>query len=126
MPERVADVEMRFRTSVDQADLYRRTGDENPLHWDREFAERAGYPRPILHGLATFGITARLLAERLGVLAVRARFTSPVFPGDELAVSVWREDGEVRFRTSVGQNVVIDDGRAVVCAGTASKINLDA
>lgn len=114
MPERVADVEMRFRTSADQAERYRRTGDENPLHWDREFAERAGFPRPILHGLASFGITARLLAERLGVLAVGARFTSPVFPGDELLVSAWHEGGEVRFRTSVGQTVVIDDGRAVV------------
>jgi acyl dehydratase len=126
VPDRAPDVELRFRTSVDQADRYRRTGDENPLHWDQEFAERAGFPRPILHGLATYGITSRLLAERLGVLAVSARFTNPVFPGDELLVGAWHEQGEVRFRTSVGETVVIDDGRAVVRVGTASKINFDA
>lgn len=113
VPGRVADVELRFRSSVDQADLYRRTGDENPLHWDREFAGRAGFPRPILHGLASYGIAARLLAEQLGVLVVGARFTKPVFPGDELVVSAWHEGGEVRFCTSVGEAVVIDDGRAV-------------
>ncbi len=113
MPDRAPDVELRYRTSPDQADRYRLTGDENPLHWDREFAERGGFPRPILHGLATYGIAARLLAEELGVLAVGARFASPVFPGDELLVSAWREDGEVRFRTSVNHTTVINDGRAI-------------
>jgi acyl dehydratase len=111
-PTRAPDVELRFRTSPDQADLYRRTGDENPLHWDHEFARRAGFPRPILHGLATYGITARLLAEHLGARAVSARFTNPVFPGDELLISAWQEQGEIRFRTSVNHTTVIDDGRA--------------
>jgi len=112
MPTRAPDVELRFRTALDQADRYRATGDENPLHWNQEFAERAGFPRPILHGLATYGITARMLAEHLGARAVGARFTSPVFPGDELLVSAWHEPGEIRFRTSVGDTAVIDEGRA--------------
>ena len=112
MPTRAPDVELRFTTTADQADLYRLTGDENPMHWDQAFAERAGFPRPILHGLATYGITARLLAEELNVRAVNARFTNPVFPGDELLVNAWQEQGEVRFRTYVNHTTVIDDGRA--------------
>ena len=112
MPTRAPDVELRFTTTTNQADLYRLTGDENPMHWNQTFAERAGYPRPILHGLATYGITARLLAEELNVRAVNARFTNPVFPGDELLVNAWQEQGEVRFRTYVNHTTVIDDGRA--------------
>lgn len=113
MPTRAPDVDLTFRTTPDQADRYRETGDENPLHWNHEFARRAGFPRPILHGLATYGITARLLAEQMGVLAVGARFTSPVFPRDELRVTAWQERGEVRFRTEANHTTVIDDGRAI-------------
>ncbi|MFD9739312.1 MaoC/PaaZ C-terminal domain-containing protein [Umezawaea sp. NPDC059074] len=112
MPDRAPDVELGFRTSADQADRYRLTGDDNPLHWDPVFAERGGFPRPILHGLATYGITARLLADELDVLAVGCRFAAPVFPGDELLVSAWRVGDEVRFRTAVNHTTVIDDGRA--------------
>ncbi|PRY30980.1 MaoC/PaaZ C-terminal domain-containing protein [Umezawaea tangerina] len=113
VPTRAPDVELGFRTSEDQAELYRLTGDDNPLHWDPAFARRGGFPRPILHGLATYGITARLLAESLSVVAVGGRFTHPVYPGDELQVSAWVEDGEVRFRTTANHTTVIDDGRAI-------------
>lgn len=112
VPDRAPDVLLSFTTTPDQAERYRLTGDDNPLHRDPAFAERGGFPRPILHGLATYGITARLLAEELDVLAVAARFANPVFPGDELLVSAWHEAGEVRFRTSVNHTTVIDDGRA--------------
>jgi acyl dehydratase len=110
-PDRAPDVEHRYRTSADQALRYRRTGDENPLHWDPEFAARGGFPRPILHGLATYGISVRLLG--VDPVSVAGRFTQPVFPGDELVVSAWMADGEVLFRTSAEGRLAIDDGRAV-------------
>jgi acyl dehydratase len=110
VPDREPDVSLTFRTAPNQADRYRLTGDENRLHWDAEFAARAGFPRPILHGLATFGITARLLD--LDTASISARFTQPVFPGDELQVNAWHEECGVRFRTSVEGTVVINDGRA--------------
>jgi acyl dehydratase len=120
-PDRAADAESRFRTSVNQALLYRLTGDRNPLHSDPAFAAAGGFDRPILHGLATYGITVRLLVNEFcagdpGRLStVEGRFTKPVTPGDELVVSAWR-DGEdaVIFRTANADgDVVLDRGRAV-------------
>ncbi len=120
-PDRAADAESRFHTSVNQALLYRLTGDRNPLHSDPAFAAAGGFDRPILHGLATYGIAVRLLVNEFcagdpsKLSTVEGRFTKPVTPGDELVVSAWR-DGEdaVIFRTANADgDVVLDRGRAV-------------
>lgn len=119
LPDRPADAELRFATAPNQALLYRLTGDRNPLHADPAFAAAGGFDRPILHGLATYGITVRLLLNefcdgdptRLSV--VEGRFTRPVTPGDELVVSAWRDGDAVVFRTANGDgDVVLDRGRA--------------
>ncbi|GGU68304.1 MaoC/PaaZ C-terminal domain-containing protein [Lentzea flava] len=89
-----------FQTSEDQALRYCETGDVNPMHHDPEFARRAGFPRPILHGLCTLGITVR----GRNFTELHARFTAPVFPGDELRIEHW-ETGE--FRTSAGGRQVL-------------------
>ena len=107
VPERPADIEVTYPTRIDQALLYRLSGDRNPLHSDPTFAARAGFDRPILHGLCTYGFTGRALlaslcdgdVARFGSMA--GRFSRPVFPGDDLTVRMWRlEDGTtVLFRT---------------------------
>jgi acyl dehydratase len=107
VPGTQPDETLRFRTAVNQALLYRLTGDRNPLHSDPAFAARGGFDRPILHGLATYGITARMLGE---VSEMDGRFTKPVLPGDELVVSVWHEQGLFQTRNGNG-DVVIDRGR---------------
>jgi acyl dehydratase len=117
VPDRPEDAVLRFPTSVQQALLYRLTGDRNPLHADPAFAARGGFERPILHGLATYGITVRLLCNEFGATArlsrVEGRFTRPVTPGDELVVSAWRDGDTVVFRTANGTgDVVLDRGRA--------------
>ena len=114
-----ADHEITLQTSLDQAFVYRLSGDRNPLHTDPSFAAIGGFDRPILHGLCTYGFTGRAL---LGALAdndvtrfhhIEGRFSSPVMPGDALTVRVWRTgDGEAVFTTSVGDRVVIDQGLA--------------
>jgi len=116
-PDRAPDHVVTYRTTPDQALLYRLNGDRNPLHSDPAFATRAGFERPILHGLCTFGYTGRaLLATFCGGDAERfehieGRFASPVLPGDELTVSMWDcGDGLARFHTSVGDRVVFDHG----------------
>lgn len=116
-PERAPDSEPRFTTSVNQALIYRLTGDHNPLHSDPKFAAAAGFQRPILHGLATYGITARLLVNEFcagdaGKLStIDGRFTKPVIPGDELVVSAWRDGDTVLFRTTnAAGDVVLDRG----------------
>ena len=116
-PDRAADHEVAYRTSPDQALIYRLSGDRNPLHSDPAFAARVGFDRPILHGLCTYGFTGRALLHSLcdGEAArfrhIEGRFASPVFPGEVLTVRAWRTgDGEARFTTSVDDRVVLDNG----------------
>lgn len=123
-PAEPADAELRFRTSVNQALVYRLTGDRNPLHSDPKFAAAGGFDRPILHGLATYGITVRLLLNEFTdgdpnrLSLVDGRFTKPVMPGDELVVRAWRDGTDaVLFRTfNEAGEVVLDRGRAEFAA----------
>ncbi len=121
MPERAPDAVVTYATRPDQALLYRLSGDHNPLHSDPAFARQAGFDRPILHGLCTYGFTGRALLHalcgsdpsRFG--AMRARFSRPTMPGDVLTVSMWdagdRVPGAYRFRTETQR------GEAVIDAG---------
>ncbi|MDP3968720.1 MAG: MaoC/PaaZ C-terminal domain-containing protein [Nocardioides sp.] len=105
LPERAADLEVTVPTRPEQALLYRLTGDRNPLHSDPVFAARGGFPRPILHGLCTYGYTARLLINEFAggdadlLASMAGRFTRPVLPGDALTVRAWREGDAILFRT---------------------------
>jgi acyl dehydratase len=117
-PERPPDAEVVYATRPDQALLYRLSGDRNPLHSDPAFAARAGFPRPILHGLCTYGFTGRALLAtlcdgdpaRFGSMV--GRFSSPVFPGESLTVQVWADGDGAVFRTTAGDGrVVVDRGR---------------
>ena len=118
-PDRAPDYRVTYTTRPDQALLYRLSGDRNPLHSDPQYAAKAGFGRPILHGLCTYGFTGRALlhalcggdADRFGSMS--GRFSKPVLPGDTLTVSVWGLDGgDFAFRTANEQGeTVIDAGR---------------
>jgi acyl dehydratase len=116
-PDRAPDEEITYTTREDQALLYRLNGDRNPLHADPEFAKMAGFPKPILHGLGTYGFTGRALLHALcgsdpaKFKTMEGRFSKPVFPGDSLSVRMWI-DGKSALFQSVTQNgdVVIDQG----------------
>lgn len=116
LPSRPADRRLEFATALNQALIYRLSGDRNPLHSDPSFAARGGLPRPILHGLCTFGITSRLLINSFAdgdahrVTAIAGRFTAPVFPGDVLVVDAWLDGPTVAFRTSTSAGTVVIDG----------------
>lgn len=118
-PERRPDRQFIVRTRHDQALLYRLTGDRNPLHSDPAFAARAGFSRPILHGMCSYGVTARVLlhaycdGEAADFLSLDVRFSSPVYPGDVLFIDVWEGDaGEHRFIVRRNETeVVLDRGR---------------
>ena len=116
LPDRDADHVVAYPTRPDQALLYRLNGDRNPLHSDPTFAAAAGFDKPILHGLCTYGFTGRALLHALcGSDPARfggmgGRFKSPVVPGETLEVHAWEEDGRAMFQTRVGDRVVFDNG----------------
>ena len=96
-PDRDPDVVTDIAILPQQALLYRLCGDRNPLHSDHGFAAAAGFPRPILHGLCTYGMTCKALVDTLldadaaRVVSYGARFAGVVYPGETLRVSAWRQ-----------------------------------
>jgi acyl dehydratase len=117
-PDRAPDHEVTYETRIDQALTYRLSGDRNPLHSDPEFAKMAGFEKPILHGLCTYGFTGRALLHSLcgsdpaKFKSMDGRFSKPVYPGDILTVKMWVDGGEALFRTETQNgDVVIDQGR---------------
>jgi acyl dehydratase len=117
-PDRAPDLELDIVTLPQQALLYRLCGDRNPLHSDPEFATAAGFPKPILHGLCSYGMACKALADALldgdvsRVGSYGARFTGVVFPGETLKASIWKENG--RF---VGVLTVPSRDDAIVLSG---------
>lgn len=123
MPDRAPDLSHTLTTRPEATLIYRLSGDYNPVHVDPAVARKAGFDRPILHGLCTFGIIGRALVaavcdgdpSRLKELG--GRFSSVVYPGEAVSVDVWKEQaGEVKFRAHIaGRNaVVFNNGRAVI------------
>lgn len=110
------DFEIEIKTDKDQATLYRLSGDFNPLHIDPELAKSAKFPKPILHGLCTLGISAKALYEKFGAYdELKVRFTNVVFPGDNLKVRAWKLQNDiVVFQTiDVDRNVTVLDNSAI-------------
>jgi acyl dehydratase len=125
-PDGEPDARIPLPTREDLPLIYRLSGDRNPLHSDPWFArEMAGFPKPIMHGLCTYGVSGRALVAELGkgdaakVTAIAARFTSPVFPGETLTTLIWRtEPGKAVYRTEAsgadgGDARIVLDGGAV-------------
>lgn len=116
-PDRSPDHEVTYVTRPDQALTYRLSGDRNPLHSDPKFAAMGGFPKPILHGLCTYGFTGRALLHMLcgsdpgRFRSMEGRFSSPVFPGEPLTVRMWVDGDAAMFQTTG------DDGRIVLDAG---------
>ncbi|MGA5541907.1 MaoC/PaaZ C-terminal domain-containing protein [Mycobacterium sp. NPDC051198] len=100
LPDRAPDIEISLPTLPQQALLYRLCGDRNPLHSDPAFAAAAGFERPILHGLCTYGIGCKAIVDNLldgnvsQVASYGARFAGVVIPGETLQANVWKEDGK--------------------------------
>lgn len=125
LPDRAPDLTADYPTRPDQALLYRLSGDRNPLHSDPLFAAKAGFSRPILHGLCTYGIAGRLMLHALcdgdatRFLSMSGRFSRPVTPGDRISVAVWTGHEDEETGTPKAQfQVRLDDGTVVIDRGT--------
>lgn len=122
IPDRAPDHVHVTETRADQALLYRLTGDRNPLHADPALAKRAGFPVPILHGLASYAIACRAVLATVcdydpsRIAGFDVRFTSPVFPGDTIETDIWVDDGTVSFRCRVPARGVtaLNNGRCLL------------
>lgn len=120
-PDTLPGLVLDLPTRPDAALLYRLSGDLNPLHVDPAVAAKAGFARPILHGLATYGVACHGLVKAFcdddptRLKSIRARLSSPVFPGETLRLEAWRvADDEVAFRCRLVERdvVVLTNGRA--------------
>lgn len=116
VPARAPDVEAQVRIGRTQAHVYRLSGDYNPLHIDPASAKFGGFNAPILHGLCTFGNCAHLLLDALcggdpkRFRKLKVRFSSPVFPEDDLRVLAWHDGpGRVLFEARVADRVVVSN-----------------
>jgi len=112
VPKRAPDRSVDIATNPNQALIYRLSGDRNPLHADPEFAKMAGFPRPILHGMCTYGITCRAVLmtyaeyDPARFRSHGARFSSPVFPGETITVDMWKDGNVVSFEARVKARTV--------------------
>jgi acyl dehydratase len=119
VPDREPDAVVSHPTLPQAALIYRLSGDYNPLHADPDIARSAGFERPILHGLCTYGIAGWAILSTLAdhdtsrLRRLDVRFSAPVIPGDTIDTLIWREgDGQAAFRCRVAarNSTVIDNG----------------
>ncbi len=107
-PDRLVDIPVR----PDQALIYRLSGDRNALHSDPEFARRAGFPKPILHGMYTYGLTCRAVLQTYADYDPsafhrhRVRFSATVFPGEIITVNLWKDGNSISFEAHVRERQV--------------------
>ncbi len=119
VPTGPPEISFDLPTRPEQALYYRLNGDDNPLHADPAVAARAGFSRPILHGLCTLGVVCHaLLATLAGYDAARLRaldlrFSAPVFPGETIRTEIWRS-GAFQARLPGRDVRVVSNGRAVI------------
>lgn len=120
LPARAADQSVDFATQPRAALIYRLSGDYNPLHAEPAVGRAAGFERPILHGLATYGIAGWAVTKSVcggdpsAVQSIDVRFSSPVYPGETIRTEIWVDGKVVSFRAlAVERNVVVlNNGRA--------------
>lgn len=117
-PDHVCDLPSLPQTAL----LYRLNGDDNPLHCDPDYARAAGFPGPVLHGLATYGFAGHAILRTLcdydptRLRALSCRFVAPAYPGETFRTELWLDGAVVSYRTRALERdvVVLSNGRAEI------------
>uniref|UniRef100_A0A6B2LCQ6 MaoC-like domain-containing protein n=1 Tax=Arcella intermedia TaxID=1963864 RepID=A0A6B2LCQ6_9EUKA len=130
VPQRSPDVVEEVKTLPNQAQIYRLSGDYNPLHVDPNFARMSNFKQPILHGLCTFGHAAHSVIKNFAgndpalFKSIKARFSKPVNPGETLVISMWKEGNKVIFEVKVKETnaVVVNNAYVLLNGAPAAKL----
>ncbi|KAF9886520.1 hypothetical protein FE257_011427 [Aspergillus nanangensis] len=118
-PQRAPDRVVEEKTSEELAAIYRLSGDENPLHIDPESSAVGGFKVPILHGLATFGISGKHLVQQYGLFRnIKVRFVGTVLPGQTLVTEMW----EMGNNKIVYQVRVKDTGKLAIASAAVELV----
>lgn len=127
-PGRAPDAVVEVPTTKTMTHIYRLSGDYNPLHIDPNFAQMSGFQEPILHGLCSFGITARAVVNQYcdgkdaKFKAIKGRFAKPVLPGQTLVVEMWKDGDKVVLQTKVKETGQVCINNAYVLLNPDSKL----
>ena len=124
LPTRAPDLVHEADTRPDQAFIYALSGDRNPLHRDPSVAKMAGFPRPILHGLCTYGTACRSVISTVAeydpakITGFDVRFSAPVFPGETIVTEMWKDGAVLSFRSKVKERdvVVLNNGKCTLAS----------
>jgi acyl dehydratase len=122
LPDRAPDLICDLQTRPEMALIYRLSADVNPLHADPDVAREAGFARPILQGLGSFGVAGHAILrsvcdyESSRLRSIAGRFSAPVYPGETIRTEIWRDNDVISFRARVMERdvVAINNGRAKV------------
>jgi acyl dehydratase len=115
IPDRAPDRSVEIQTRMDQALIYRLSGDWNPLHADPQIARQAGFPAPILHGLCTNGLACKAILEAYlendtsRFQSMFVRFSRPVMPGDTIRFDFFEGDRLTFRAVAVERDVTVLD-----------------
>jgi acyl dehydratase len=127
--DRAPDILVEVPTSTQSAQIFALTGDQNPLHMVPEVAAKAGFPAPILHGVATYGLCAAFAEKALcmdggdtssrRLSGISGKFSAPVFPGETIELALWRDRSGARIeaRAPARKKIVFSDGRVEIEEG---------
>ena len=127
--DRAPDILVEVPTSTQSAQIFALTGDQNPLHMVPEVAAKAGFPAPILHGVATYGLCAAFAEKALcmdggdtsfhRLSDISGKFSAPVFPGETIELALWRDGfgARIEARVPAREKVVFSDGRVEIEEG---------
>ena len=122
IPDGEPDYVSEVSTKPDQALIFRLSGDYNPLHSDPNFAKAAGFEKPILHGMCTYGIACRSLVNEIcendasKLKRFDCRFSSPVYPGETIITEMWKKDKMIYFNSKVKERdkLVLKNGVSII------------
>lgn len=122
IPDREPDAVAEMTNRKDQALLYALNGDRNPIHRDPEIAKKAGFEKPISHGLCSYGIACHAVVKTMldydqaAITGFDVRFSAPAYPGETHVVEMWKDGNVISFRTTIKERdvVCINNGKCTI------------